>query len=146
MSTAGVPAKYQTDVLDYRVCYADTDCMGRVYYANYFVMFERGRVSLLRAAGFPYGLIEGDGYLLPVRRCEARYRGFAVFDDELEIVTWITKLRHATITFASGIRRSEEGEFLVTGAVELACVGRDGRPKAMPEKISVTLLPYLEAE
>jgi acyl-CoA thioester hydrolase len=34
-----------------RVRYAETDQMGIVYYANYLVWFEIGRVELLRALG-----------------------------------------------------------------------------------------------
>jgi YbgC/YbaW family acyl-CoA thioester hydrolase len=33
-----------------RVRYAETDQMGVVYYANYFVWFEVGRTDLLRVA------------------------------------------------------------------------------------------------
>ena len=39
---------------DFRVAYADTDRMGVVYYANYLVLFERGRTELLRSLGFRY--------------------------------------------------------------------------------------------
>ena len=34
-----------------RVRYAETDQMGIVYYANYLVWFELGRVELLRSLG-----------------------------------------------------------------------------------------------
>ena len=37
-----------------RVRYAETDQMGIVYYANYLVWFELGRVELLRSLGFAY--------------------------------------------------------------------------------------------
>jgi hypothetical protein len=37
-----------------RVRYAETDQMGVVYYANYLVWFEVGRVELLRALGYSY--------------------------------------------------------------------------------------------
>ena len=37
-----------------RVRYAETDQMGVVYHANYFVWFEVGRVELLRQMGFSY--------------------------------------------------------------------------------------------
>ena len=37
-----------------RVRYAETDQMGVVYHANYFVWFEIGRVELLRQLGFSY--------------------------------------------------------------------------------------------
>ncbi len=43
-----------------RVRYAETDQMGIVYYANYLVWFEIGRVELLRSLGLAYSQ-PGDG-------------------------------------------------------------------------------------
>ena len=37
-----------------RVRYAETDKMGVVYYANYLVWMEVGRVELCKACGFSY--------------------------------------------------------------------------------------------
>ena len=49
-----------------RVRYAETDQMGIVYYANYLVWFEIGRVELLRALGFSYSQLETEhGRILP---------------------------------------------------------------------------------
>ena len=41
-----------------RVRYAETDQMGIVYYANFFIWFEVGRVELLRQLGFHYKQME----------------------------------------------------------------------------------------
>ena len=41
-----------------RVRYAETDKMGVVYYANYFVWFEVARADLLRITGME---LSGDG-------------------------------------------------------------------------------------
>ena len=49
-----------------RVRYAETDQMGVVYYANYFVWFEVGRTDWLRESGWSYRDMEADGYSLPV--------------------------------------------------------------------------------
>ena len=38
--------------------YAETDQMGIVYYANYLVWFEIGRVELLRSLGLAYSQLE----------------------------------------------------------------------------------------
>ena len=43
-----------------RVRYAETDQMGIVYYANYLVWFELGRVELLRSLGLAYSRLETD--------------------------------------------------------------------------------------
>ena len=52
-----------------RVRYAETDRMGVVYYANYFVWFEVARADLLRTLGWTYREMEDD------RRVAARDRG-----------------------------------------------------------------------
>ena len=70
-----------------RVRYAETDKMGVVYYANYFVWFEVGRTDLLRGAGWSYREMEGDGISLPVIEAHCDYRQPARYDDELEIRT-----------------------------------------------------------
>jgi len=49
-----------------RVRYAETDKMGVVYYANYFVWFEVGRTDLLRESGWDYREMETEGFGLPV--------------------------------------------------------------------------------
>ena len=50
-----------------RVRYAETDQMGIVYYANYLVWFEIGRVELLRSLGLSYSQLETDHQrILPV--------------------------------------------------------------------------------
>jgi len=49
-----------TVTTEVRVRYAETDQMGVVYYANYLVWFEIGRVELLRALGFSYRQLESE--------------------------------------------------------------------------------------
>ena len=44
-----------------RVRYAETDKMGVVYYANYFVWFEVARADLLRSLGWSYREMEHAG-------------------------------------------------------------------------------------
>ena len=57
-----------------RVRYAETDKMGVVYYANYFVWFEVGRTDLLREAGWSYREMEAEGFALPVIEAHCAYR------------------------------------------------------------------------
>src|ERR1700739_396716 len=63
-----------------RVRYAETDQMGIVYYANYLVWFELGRVELLRSLGLAYSRLEMDhGCILPVIESQCRYRSPASY-------------------------------------------------------------------
>ncbi len=129
--------------MTYRVCYADTDRMGRVYYANYLVWCERARTGLLRAAGHPYREVEDRGILLPVRRCGVRYPGFAEYEDELEFLTWISRLKRATVTFETLVRRPPEAGPIALGTVELACVTPAGRPTPIPGDLRTALEPFV---
>lgn len=128
----------------YRVSYGDTDRMNRVYYANYLEICERARTELLRAIGFPYREIEARGLFFPVRSCQVRYFGYAVYDDELTCLTRVATLRHATLAFATDITRADAPKPLVRATVELACVNADGKPTLIPDELRAAVLPYLE--
>ncbi len=94
-----------------RVRYAETDQMGIVYYANYFVWFELGRVELLRSLGLAYSRLESDhGCILPVVSARCRYRAPARYDDEILIETRPAMLRGSVIKFAYRLLRKDAGE------------------------------------
>jgi acyl-CoA thioester hydrolase len=95
-----------------RVRYAETDQMGIVYYANYLVWFEIGRVELLRALGFSYSLLEREHQcILPVIESRCRYRSPARYDDQILIETSPAMLRGSVLKFAYRIlRKASEGE------------------------------------
>ena len=93
-------------VTEVRVRYAETDQMGIVYYANYLVWFEIGRVELLRSLGLAYSQLETDHEcILPVVEATCRYRSPARYDDEILIETRPTMLRGSVIKFGYRILR-----------------------------------------
>jgi acyl-CoA thioester hydrolase len=95
-----------------RVRYAETDQMGIVYYANYLVWFEIGRVELLRSLGLAYSQLEKDHQcILPVIEATCRYKSPARYDDRILIETWPSLLRNSVIKFAYRVlRKGPEGE------------------------------------
>ena len=89
-----------------RVRYAETDQMGIVYYANYLVWFEIGRVELLRSLGLAYSQLEIDHQcILPVVEARCRYRSPARYDDQILIETRPALLRNSVIKVAYQIYR-----------------------------------------
>lgn len=123
---------YETTV---RARYAETDQMGVVYYANYLVWFEVGRVETFRQMGFSYKEMESadDSYVV-VAEASCRYRRPARYDDQILIRTRVSESRSRTLRFAYEIRRQPTGELLATGeTLHVICDGRN-RPKALPEK------------
>jgi acyl-CoA thioester hydrolase len=124
-----------------RVIYGDTDQMGVVYYANYFRYFEAARGELIRARGAKYQDMEDEGHLLPVIEASCRYKAPARYDDVLVIKTAVSELRNASVGFRYEVFREGDSQLLCTGSTLHACIGRDGRPMRLPEKLSRLLTP-----
>lgn len=117
-----------------RVRYAETDQMGVVYYANYVVWMEVGRVELCKAAGFNYRDMERDGILLAVAEMNCRYLSPARFDDEIVVKTWIEEANARTVRFGYQMRRAEDDRVVATGETKHIFCGRDLRRTRLPEK------------
>jgi acyl-CoA thioester hydrolase len=94
-------------VTELRVRYAETDQMGVVYYANYLVWFELGRVEFMRSLGFDYKQMEvEDGCILPVIEATCRYKAPARYDDIILIEAWPVLLRGSLVKFAYRVLRA----------------------------------------
>jgi acyl-CoA thioester hydrolase len=118
-----------------RVRYAETDQMGIVYYANYFVWFEIGRTDFCREVGFAYRDMEQqDGLFIRVAESRCRYKAPAHYDDELQVKTWIENCRKRVLTFGYEIYRPSTDEVLAEGETVHVITDRNGRPRALPEK------------
>jgi len=122
-----------------RVRYQETDQMGFVYYSNYFVYFEIGRIEFLRNLGFSYSKLEKENIFLAVIDAHCKYKSPARFDDLLTIKTWLSKLKHARIEFRYEIIRKEGEKLLAEGSTTLACLGENRRPRAIPDEIRNTI-------
>ena len=117
-----------------RVRYAETDKMGVVYHANYFVWFEAARIQLLDDLGLPYSDLEKRGYLLPVLGCGAKFLQPAHFDDRLAVTVAIEDLPIARIEARYEVKRGED--LLATGRTLHAFVSPDGKILRPPEDFS----------
>ncbi|MEG1589460.1 acyl-CoA thioesterase [Chryseobacterium sp.] len=82
-----------------RVRYAETDPMKYVYYGNYAMYFELGRVELFRSIGVSYDEIEKQGIWLPVSDYKIKYLKPALYDQKLEIHTFMRKIPGVRIEF-----------------------------------------------
>jgi acyl-CoA thioester hydrolase len=134
-----------------RVRYAETDQMGIVYYANYLVWFEIGRVELMRSLGLAYSQLETQHQcILPVIEASCRYRSPARYDDEILIETRPSLLRGSVIKFAYRIlRKAPEGQepaVLAEGeTVHVVCDDQLKR-KPLPEAYAAALRTAMAEE
>jgi len=117
-----------------RARYAETDQMGVVYYANYFVWMEIGRVEYCRSSGIRYRDLERDGFLLAVAEANCRYLAPARYDDEIVVTTTLGDPSPRMPRFDYEIRDASTGRKLATGYTKHIWCGPDFRPRKLPEK------------
>jgi len=127
-----MPAASETRL---RVRYAETDQMGVVYYSNYLVWMEVGRVALCKACGFNYRDMEReDGIVLAVAEANCRYSSPARFDDEVVVKAWIEEAGSRMVTFAYEMRLADDDRKLATGFTRHVFLTRELRPARLPLK------------
>jgi acyl-CoA thioester hydrolase len=118
-----------------RVRYAETDQMGVVYYANYFVWFEVARADWLRSLGWTYREMEESGVMLPVIEAHCEYRYPARYDDDVEIRTTGRLLSAVRVAFAYEVTVSGHPDIAALGRTTHAGTSRDGRPTGLPDRV-----------
>jgi acyl-CoA thioester hydrolase len=118
-----------------RVRYAETDQMGIVYYANFFVWFEIGRTDFCRQHGFTYRDMEQhDGLHIIVAEARCRYKAPALYDDEILLRTCLRSVRRRVLVFGYEVYRQDDQELLAEGETVHVITDRQGHPRALPEK------------
>jgi acyl-CoA thioester hydrolase len=118
-----------------RVRYAETDQMGVVYHANYYVWFEVGRVEYLRQAGVNYKEMESkDDCFIVVAESSCRHRRPARYDELIRVRTRISKGNSRMCRLEYEVLNDATGELLATGETAHVFCDRNGRPKTLPEQ------------
>jgi len=116
--------------------------MGVVYYANYLVWMEIGRVELVRSSGFNYRELEtSEGLYLTVVEASCRYLFPARYDQEIVVETGITKSTARAIEFSYEIRSADPARLLAEGVTRHIWLNRDWRPARLPDKYHKMLGP-----
>ena len=132
--------KHQTRI---RVRYAETDQMGVVYYANYLVWMEIGRVELVREIGVDYkDLEQREGLFLAVVESHCRYLSPARYDQEVEVETWLAGATPRTIDFGYTFRALDSERPIARGATRHVWLNRQMRVTRLPEQYLNLLTPH----
>ncbi len=118
-----------------RVRYAETDKMGVVYYANYFVWFEVARADLLRTLGWSYREMEHAGVSLPVIEAHCEYHRPARYDDELTVRAEGRLLSPIRMEFTYQVTRATDEILAASGRTVHAALDPSGRPCRLPDRI-----------
>ncbi len=117
------------------VRYAETDQMGLVYYANYLVWFEVGRVAWCKAKGFHYADMEAtDQHFLIVAEASCRYKSPAHFEDDILVGTALSRATDRVIRYRYEIRNKNDYRLLATGETAHVVTDLDHRPSRLPDR------------
>jgi acyl-CoA thioester hydrolase len=117
--------------------------MGYVYYGNYAMYFEVGRVEAMRVLGISYAQLEDQGVMMPVIRYEIDYMKPAFYDEELTIVTRIREIPRSRMTFEYETWNAK-GELLNTAMTQLVFVDSNTmKPVRAPQIIVDAANEYL---
>ncbi len=110
--------------------------MGYLHHSRFLQYFEMGRIELLRTRGHNYGDLERDGIFFVVVKVECRYKAPAKYDEELQLTTRIARQTAVRIDHAYELRRGPT--LLAEGATTIACVGKEGQLREIPEYLGKT--------
>ena len=118
-----------------RVAYPDVDRMGFVHHARYAIYLEAARIELLRATGTSYREWEDRGLFLPVTHLGIDYAKPGLYDDDLEVLLWITQITRLRMGFRYEVRCEARGLTLVTGESRHVFMNKEGRPTRVGPEI-----------
>lgn len=116
-----------------RVRYQETDNMGVVYYANYFVWFEVARTEHFRSLGIVYRELEERGIYLMVASATCQYKAPARYDDLVRIQTCIPEVKKSSFKF--GYKLFVGDGLIATGESVHVFTGKSGRPTKIPDEV-----------
>ncbi|MBS5823130.1 MAG: acyl-CoA thioesterase [Clostridium argentinense] len=106
------------------VRYGETDAMGVVHHANYYLYFEVAREDLIKELGISYKELEESGVMLPLVETQCKYIEAAKYDDNLVVEATISQLTPVKVKVAYVIRREEDNKILAKGTTLQAFVDR----------------------
>ena len=119
-----------------RVRFGETDTQGVVYYANYLLYAEVGRVAYLRALGIVYDRdFLGKGTDFTIGEARVRYRAPLRFDDEYDIKVRVGDIRHSSWAFEYAIDRADGTHCAEASTIQVMIDRVTGRATRIPEDL-----------
>jgi acyl-CoA thioester hydrolase len=115
------------------VRFGETDLQGVVYYANYLLFAEVGRVAYLRELGIEYGRdLLARGVDFTIGEARVRYHAPLRFDDEYDIKVRVGDIRHSSWTFEYAIDRADGTHCADVSTIQVMIDRKTGRATRIP--------------
>jgi acyl-CoA thioester hydrolase len=131
----------------FRVRHYELDSFGHVNNAVYVNYMQEAAIEASTDAGFGPDWYRERGSNWVIRRLAIRYLLPAVYNDELEVVTWISAMRRATCTREYEITRVSDSARIARSRVQWVYLdSRTGRLARLPSEIAERFAPTNEPE
>jgi acyl-CoA thioester hydrolase len=110
-----------------------------VYYANYLLYAEVGRVAYLREMGLLYSDMTAKGLDFTIGEASVRYRAPLRFDDEFDIKVRVGEIRHSSWAFEYAVDRADGLHCADMTTVQVMIDRSSLRATRIPEDLRRTL-------
>jgi acyl-CoA thioester hydrolase len=122
------------------VRFGETDLQGVVYYANYLLFAEIGRIAYLRELGIVYDRdMLAQGVDFTIGEARVRYQAPLRFDDEYDIKVRVGEVRHSSWTFEYAIDRADGLHCADVSTIQVMIDRKRGRATRIPAELRQTL-------
>lgn len=122
-----------------RVRFAETDLQGVVYYANYLVYAEVGRIAYLRALGLRYEDLLARGLDFTIGEASVRYHAPLRFDDEFDIRVRVGEIRRVSWAFEYAVDRADGTRCVDMTTIQVFLERETFRPARLPDELRAVL-------
>ena len=122
-----------------RVRFAETDLQGVVYYANYLVYAEVGRIAYLRHLGIDYEDLVRRELDFTIGEATVRYHSPLRFDEEFDIRVRVGPIRRVSWTFEYAFERADGMRCATATTVQVILSRPAFKAARIPEDLLETL-------
>jgi len=129
-----------------RVRFGETDAQQVVYYANYLLYAEVGRVAYLRHLGIDYARdFTAQAIDFTIGEARVRYRAPLRFDDEFDIRVRMGEIRSSSWALEYAIDRADGMHCAEVTTIQVVIDPSTGRARRIPPDLMTTLEHAREA-
>ena len=119
-----------------RVRFGETDLQGVVYYANYLLYAEVGRVAYLRHLGILYERdLIARGVDFTIGEATVRYRAPLRFDEEFDIRVAVGEIRQSSWAFEYAIEQADGTHCAAMSTVQVIVDRATFKPTRIPAEL-----------
>ncbi len=127
-----------------RVMWQDVGPAGHVNNTTYLAYIGDCGMQVAAAFGWPAPRMSAEGFAIVVRRHRIEYRLPALLDDELEVATWVSDVKRATVFRHYTITRISDGALIARARTLYVWIHLEtGQPLRIPARFLADFAPNI---